>query len=404
MSKEPTSGKPRSPFVRAVSLAVLVSLAPTLVGTPAFAQGAAQDDALTKRARARFQEGVEAFDKGQWENARLSFMEAYALKKHPAVLLNLAQSCVRAGHPGEAARYFSQFLREATQATPAQRADAEKGLAEARAKGGRVEVTAPNGTEILVAGPSGDVRLGTTPLTEPLDVDAGTTTLKGRAPDGTVETVTVTVAAGQKTSVKLGPQASAAPTPVPVPAPVPPKTDPPKAESPAEPPKAEPPAEPPPVEPPHDKKPGLFSPPKTMVPVFVGAGVGVLGLAGTIIFAAAKGSAQSSADQVTAEIRDAAAKRSVSTQGICTNPPADFKKACSALTENNDAVDTNATLANVSVVVMVVGFVGAGAWYLFGPKRDAAPTASNVFRLRNDAQLVPMVTPQGGGLVLTQPF
>ena len=36
--------------------------------------------------------------------------------------------------------------------------------------------------------------------------------------------------------------------------------------------------------------------------------------------------------------------------------------------------------------------------------RDAAPTAGNVFRLRNDAQLVPMVTPQGGGLVLTQPF
>ena len=52
----------------------------------------------------------------------------------------------------------------------------------------------------------------------------------------------------------------------------------------------------------------------------------------------------------------------------------------------------------------VTGFVGAGAWYLFGPKRDAAPTAGNVFRLRNDAQLVPMVTPQGGGLVLTQPF
>jgi len=382
---------------------VLVSLAPVLVNAPAFAQAGAADDALTKRARARFQEGVDAFDKGQWENARLSFMEAYALKKHPAVLLNLAQSCNRGGHSGEAARYFQQYLREATTATPAQKADAEKGLAEARAKGGRVDVTAPAGMEILLANASGDIKLGTAPLPDAIDVDAGTSTLKGRAADGTMETVNVTVAAGQRTTAKLGPQAAPAPAPVPVPPPVPtdpPKTDPPKTDGPA----PEPPA-PPPDSPPGEKKPGLFSPPKSMTPVYIGAGVGVLGLAGTIIFAASKASAQGASDDVTAEIRSAASKRSLSSQGICGNPPADFKKACAQLTENNNAVDTNATLANVSVVVMIVGFVGAGAWYLFSPKRDAAPpSAKNIFKLKNDASIVPMVTPQGGGLVLTQPF
>lgn len=390
-------------LARAVSLSVLVSLAPVVAPLPAFAQAAAADDALTKRARSRFQEGVDAFDKGQWENARLSFMEAYALKKHPAVLLNLAQSCLRGGHAGEAARYFQQFLREATSATPAQKADAEKGLADARAKGGRVDVTAPAGMEILLANASGDIKIGTAPLPDAVDVDAGTTTLKGRASDGTMDQVSVTVAAGQRTSAKLGPQA-VAPVPVPVPPP-PTPTEPPKAEPPkAEPPKAEPVA-PVPDAPPGEQKPGLFSPPKAMAPVYIGAGLGVLGLAGTIVFAASKASAQGSSDDVTTEIRNAAAKRGISSQGICSNPPADFRKACTQLADNNSAVDTNATLANVSVVVMIVGFVGAGAWYLFSPKRDAATTtASNPFKLKNDASIVPMIGPQGGGLVLTQPF
>jgi hypothetical protein len=397
---------PHTRVARAVSLSLLVSIAPFALNVPAFAQGAGQDDAMTKRARARFQEGVDAFDKGQWENARLSFMEAYALKKHPSVLMNLAQSCLRGGHPGEAARYFHQFLREATQASPAQKADAEKGLAEARAKGGRVDVTAPNGTEILLANASGDIKLGTAPLPEAVDVDPGTSTLKGRAPDGNIETVSITVAAGQRTTAKFGPQSTPAAVPVPVPTPVP-TTDPPKAD----PPKVDPPKTdvPPVTEPPADgstgeNKPGLLSPPKTMVPVYVGVGVGVLGLAGTIIFAASKGSAQSSADDVTVEIRNAAAKRGLPTQGICATPPADFKKACTQLADNNSAVDTNATLANVSVVVMAIGFVGAGAWYLFAPKRDAAPVAGSVLRLRNEASLVPLVSPQGGGFVFTQSF
>ena len=55
-----------------------------------------EDDAVTVQARARFKEGVDHYDKGQFENARLSFLQAYALKKHPAVLLNLAQSSAKA--------------------------------------------------------------------------------------------------------------------------------------------------------------------------------------------------------------------------------------------------------------------------------------------------------------------
>lgn len=397
------SSNPVFPFsakARAVSVALLVSFTPMAFGAPAFAQGAAQDDALTKRARSRFQEGVEAFDKGQYENARLSFMEAYALKKHPAVLLNLAQSCLRGGHPGEAARYFQQFIREAAQASAAQRADAEKGLSEARTKAGRVEIVAPNGTEISVANAQGDVKLGTAPFAEPIDVEPGTSILKGRAADGTVESVSVTVQAGQRTTAKFGPQ-SAPPAPVPVPVPTTPSTTTPPPSPSVPPPPPPPPVgnpETPPSEPPGAKKPSLFSPPKTMTPVYIGAGVGVLGLAGTIIFAASKGSAQSSSDDVTTEIKNAAAKRGLSTTGICTNPPTDFKKACQQLKDNNSAVDTNATLANVSVAVMIVGFVGAGAWYLFAPKKNAEAAATG------KTLVLPMVGPQTGGMVFQQTF
>src|SRR5438046_297965 len=144
---------------RPIAVALLLAFTPATfaVVTPAVAQA---DDPTTKAARARFQEGVEYFDKGQYENARASFLQAYALRKHPAVLLNLAQSCLRSGHALEAARFFQQYLRESTSISAGQRNDAERGLNEARTKLGRITVDAPPGTEITVD----DERVGQTPL------------------------------------------------------------------------------------------------------------------------------------------------------------------------------------------------------------------------------------------------
>jgi len=97
---------------RPVAFALMLALAPTAVSLPrlAHAQQGAQDDALTKAARARFQEGVDAFDKGNYEAARASFKQAYALKQHPAVLLNLAQSSLKSGHYLESAKMFQQYI------------------------------------------------------------------------------------------------------------------------------------------------------------------------------------------------------------------------------------------------------------------------------------------------------
>ncbi len=333
-------------------------------------RAAAQDDPVTMQARARFKEGVDFYDKGQYENARLAFLQAYALKKHPAVLLNLAQSSAKAGHPLEAAKYFQQFLKESTSASPQQRTDAESGLAEVRQKLGRVEIVAPAGTEITL---DEKERLGTAPFNEPIDVEPGSHSLK--APN---ETVRVTANAGQKVQARFGGGVQPV-TPVPVaPPPATPVTAPP-------PPPADAHANNPP-----DADTGTKEP-LPMWPGYAGIGVAGAGLIGVILFAAFKADAQSKADAVASEIRDAANKRGISSIGVCSSTNAsiqkDFGGACATLKQNNDKVDTNATIANVSGVVMGVGAAFAITWLI------AVPIVN---RKRNKSAEIPMITPYAG--------
>ena len=103
---------------RPLAAALILALAPATLPVRAWAQPA--EDATTSMARARFKEGVEFYDKGEFEQARASFLQAYALKKHPAVLLNLAWSCLKSGHAMEAEKYFKQFLSEGKDITDKQ--------------------------------------------------------------------------------------------------------------------------------------------------------------------------------------------------------------------------------------------------------------------------------------------
>jgi hypothetical protein len=334
-------------------------------------RAAAQDDPVTMQARARFKEGVDFYDKGQYENARLAFLQAYALKKHPAVLLNLAQSSAKAGHPLEGAKYFQQFLKESTSASPAQRADAESGLAEVRQKLGRIEIVAPAGTEITLDEKD---RLGTAPFNEPVDVEPGSHSLRASN-----ETVRVTANAGQKVQARFGGGVQpVAPVPVaPAPAPAPAPAAPPPADTAA-------------VGTPLDADTGTKEP-LPMWPGYAGVGVAGAGLVGVILFAAFKADAQSKADAVASEIRDAANKRGISSVGVCTSTNVsiqkDFGGACNTLKTNNDKVNTNATIANVSVGVMVVGALFATSWLI------AVPIVN---RKRNKTAELPVITPYAG--------
>ena len=359
---------------RRIAAAVLFSFLPVTVSLPAWSQ----DDPVTLQARARFKEGVEAFDKGKYEEARLSFLQAYTLKKHPSVLLNLAQSSAKSNHHLEAAKYFQQFLKEASSATPQQRKDAESGLNEVRQKLGRIEVVAPAGTEISL---DDQGKVGTTPM-EAIDVDPGPHTVKSPT-----QSASVTAVAGQKVEARLGPTAATPPAAVVPVAPPPSSSSTPTAET-------TPPEQPQVDGTIHTRSTNLLSRPESMTPVYIGLVVGGVGLVSTVVFALFRADAQSKADTVERSIVEAVRARpdGIATRGACNNPSApELAQACQTLRDNNSKVDTNATIANISGVVAAVGFVGAGLWYLAGPKRaeGASPTTGRAPR-------TPMLTPHAG--------
>lgn len=392
--------------LRPIAAALLLTFAPVALGTPSV-QAFQADDPTTVAARARFKEGVALAEQGRFEDARAAFLQAYALKRHPDVLLNLADSCLRSNHTLEAERYFSQYLREATDAKPEKRQAAEKGRGEARAKLGRIEIQAPPGTEVTVDSD----RIGTTPLAEPVFVDAGAHTVKMKGPDGTTDTQSVSVGAGQQQVAKFGKPAATTPAVTP---PVTPPTPPTSTGAPPTP--TTPPEPPTPTPSPTagndtpasgtasidtgtKKKTNLLAPPKNLVPVFIGGGVTVVSFGVAIgVGVISKGSAQDAANKVAAQI-----KSNGGGPGTCTAATSGaankFTNACNALNSDNNDVNTDATIGNIALGVGLIAAIGTVIYYVAAPKADATnATKASV------PMLTPMIGPRVGGLSLSGSF
>jgi hypothetical protein len=391
---------------RFLALRLLLACAPAFSTAPGWAQTA--EDATTAMARARFKEGVEFFDKGDFEQARASFLQAYALKKHPAVLLNLAWSCLKAGHPMEAEKYFEQFPGDSKEVTDKQRADAADGLAQSRAKLGRIQVVAASGVEVTIDGE----RAGVAPLGEAVYVEPGAHTVRTKGPDGSVDIESVTVLAGEervargsKAAVPAStpPAAAAAPAPPP-PAPPPPPPAPPPPTAAAPPPPA--PAPPPPapespkseVPPPAHAEPraeptsGRSFLPANMVPVYVGGAITIVGAGVAIALGAFKQDALSNANATAGNIR---------AQGRTCPAPAGSEaalvSACSILATDNDNVNADATGANVAIGVAVAGIVGTVVYWVLADKAGGGPASGR-------AAITPIVGPSVGGLAVSGGF
>lgn len=392
---------------RPIAVAVLLAFTPVCLGAPRLARAqSSSDDESTKAARARFQEGVDYYDKGQYEKARAAFLQAYALRKHPAVLLNLAQSCLKSGHALEAVKDFQQFLRESTSVSAAQRADAERGLTEARQKLGRIEVqSAPTGAEISVDNTS----VGNAPLSEPVDVEPGAHTVRMKASDGTVETKNVSAGAGEKVKVQFAAQSSAPAAVAPVPAPTTSPAETPPAASGGETPPgaAQTPAKPDNavnVNASSDTGPssehGLLDPPKTIVPVVIGGVLVVVGVVGAIAFAVSKQSALDNGKKVAGDITNHGGGPQT-----CTKSPvgSQFVDACKSLNDNVNTANTDNTLANISVGVAIGGAALAVGWWLFAPKKDAS---ADTTKPPPDVTFTPLLggPRQANGFAITKSF
>ena len=393
----------RKPLV----LALMLGLAPSLIARPSRAQTAAED-AATSMARARFKEGVDFFDKGEFEQARASFLQAYALKKHPAVLLNLAWSCLKSGHVLEAEHYFKQFLSDSKDITDKQRADANDGLNQAHAKLGRIEVVAPAGTEVTVDGD----RAGVAPLSEAVVVEAGAHTVKFKGSDGTTDTESVSVLGGEKAVARFAKTPAAAPAP-------PAAATAPAAEG--EPASTNPPPEPPakPAEAPHPKeeaaaepaKKGLLSPPVNMAPVYVGGVITLAGIGVAIGMSVSKDQAQNNADQTAQSILTAGGKSCVPPTWVPGKAPnlntrmgqtlqQQLVDACSSYMSSNDDVNTDATIGNIALGIGIVAAAGTIVYWLVADKGDApAHSAAAIL-----PTLTPIVGRSMGGLSWTGQF
>ena len=344
-------------------------------------------------ARARFKEGVDFYDKGEFEQARASFLQAYALKKHPAVLLNLAWSCLKSAHPLEAERYFKQFLTEGKDIGEKQRADANDGLAQARAKLGRIEVVAGAGAEVAIDG----VGVGTAPLADPVVVEAGAHTVKFKSPEGTTDTQSITVMGGEKAVaharmtgtagpaavLPLPPPPATEPSPPPLPPPPPPATaqsstdetsvvttPPPPAEAPA----------------PGGGRKGALDDPRDVVPVIVLGAVAIAGYAGAVMALAFKQQAQDKADQVAGTIV---------MHGGC--PSSTYQAFCDAYTTDANNVNDDATFGNIALGVGIAATVGTVVYWFAADKGDGSHASSQPV-------VTPLLGPNLGGLSLAGRF
>jgi len=349
---------------RPLAVALLLALAPATFPTLALAQAPA-DDATTASARARFKEGVEFYDKGDFEQARASFVQAYALKNHPAVLLNLAWSCVKSGHALEAEKYFKKFLAEGKDITDKQRADANDGLTQARNKLGRIEIAAPAGTEVTVDGE----KVGTTPLSDPIAVEAGAHTVKFKGQDGGTDTQSVTVLGGEKQTAHFGKAAGTTP-PATTPSTTEPTTTPPATEpAPVETKPAETPHNPPGAES-HGTNP--LSPPATLWPAIVLGVAAVGGFVGAGVMVGFKNQAQNQANSTAAQIVGHGGG-----SGTCSVPIAqNFQQACAAYTTDNNQVNQDATAGNLLIGVGVAATVGFIAYWLLADKGGSGSAAA----------------------------
>lgn len=368
-----------------------------LVAVLGTAKLAHADDDTTAAARERFKEGVSYFDQKQYEKARAAFLQAYALKKHPAVLLNLAQSELRSSHERDAAQHFNEYLREATDASQAERDAAQAGLGSARAAISEVTVVTEADADVSVDG----VLQGPAPLPAPLYLDPGMHTLQVKKGDR-VSSQSVSAKAGETREIKLrlAPEAAAPTTPKPVTSVAPP-----------------PPSTPPETEPEHPApsssggREPFFHWLLTKPAGVISGGATVLLGGGAIGFAIASHVSYSDADDVASLIDDRARQDGISTQGICTDPnkvlgpgneaeAAHFADACSARQDDvkkGDNLKTVATVAGVGAGVMAVTTV-----VLYFVTADTGNTA-NATPLSRVAVL-PWLDSKQGGLSISGRF
>ena len=152
--------------------AVLLGLIVATASSSAWAQ-----QPVSEEADARFREGMQYAKGGKFEQARLSFTQAYAISADPTTLWNLAVAEMKTGHSLEALKHLKSYAHGAA-TDPAYLAKAPKLLEQLQAETAHVSIDAPAGANIVV---DGEPLAASAPLREPVDVAPGTHAIEARS-------------------------------------------------------------------------------------------------------------------------------------------------------------------------------------------------------------------------------
>lgn len=355
----------------APSVALLVTLA---FAGPAHAQ----PDTARRDAEARFKEGLARVQGGDFEAARVAFVQAYAVLKSTDVLWNLALSELKSNHPLEALGHFKEYVKDARTSEP-DRAKGRKYIDDLNAKVGRVTIDAPAGLTIVV---DGKVLPQPTPISEPIDVTPGEHFVEARLGDRSrilrVEPAAGSIVALHFRADELATGAAAA-APAPAPASVPASPAPSASGDGA-----------PPVTAPPDERPT-----SSVRPIL---GIALLG-AGVVAGAVAGGFALSSSSS------------SKDADGILAGAP---KGACRQSTSPDCAALDDARRSAASKADMAVGFgvaagalVVSGAVVLLWPKSSGSGSGSASASAKSvsaRATVAPIVSDKVAGAALSATF
>jgi hypothetical protein len=193
--------------VRTPLLAALITLS---LAAPAATSEARADDGKgdapaapgkSEDASQRFKSGVAFYKDKDFTAALVEFKRAYELLPNYNVLYNLGQTARELKDYAAALTAFEQYLRDGgAKIGPARRKEVAAAVDELRRKVGKLRVViSVDGAEIVLD----DVRVGVSPLAEPLVVNAGRRKLSAQASGHTPAQRVVDVAATEETAVTL---------------------------------------------------------------------------------------------------------------------------------------------------------------------------------------------------------
>jgi hypothetical protein len=163
------------------------------------AQTAADDEASKAQAKAEFEKGVAAYDAGHYEDALASFQEAFRIRPHPLVRVNIANCYDKLGRPLEALFHFQQFI-DADVGSAEQRKEVQSAVERLRKQVGQVVLrVAPDGATVTIDG--GEQRRS--PIVDALSLTAGSHQIEVRLEGYQTLTRTIEVKGGTQSELNL---------------------------------------------------------------------------------------------------------------------------------------------------------------------------------------------------------